>query len=282
MTLFFVLFFVFSKNVCESFPLQCSWDYCIPRVVWSYWSDATKLSEDVEEMIAVTRKSLENFTYYLLTADNATDYVEYESIPDILSALKAQCQSDYIRVCVLQKYGGVYVDATTYVTSEDGMDWVFKEALKAKLGVFGFRKGEVPSLIECSFIGAPKNSVFMKRFKDEYDTVLNGNIKQYVSQSCATLKGKTGYSWAHECGTPYFLMHHIFLMLCENETLRSDVLLWPWQISQIALSTECDSKADCFVNRLLHDPKARSMHFIKVPNYLRTGKKFNMHTIYKH
>lgn len=282
-----VFLFFFCEGMFDSskISLQCNGDFCFPRVIWSHWGDDI-FPEDVEEMITVSRKSLEkkNFTYCLLTPKNLPDFLDLLTFPRGFYAGKVNVKSDYIRVCLLQKYGGIYVDSTMYITSGDEMERVFTRAVNAKRALFGYEKNFIGIyLIESCFLGAPRDSVFMRRYKNEFDTVLNGDLYQYLITSCQSLRSVfdksqlEGLFWEWtECENPYFLIDHVFLMASLKYAGSEDVLVLPSKDGPFTLVYDCGRVVECFVNHLRYNQTARAMPFIKVPRPYRDGKKFNM------
>lgn len=261
-----VFFSVFvSKNVC----------FCVPRIIWSHWNDEG-FPEDVEEMIVVSRKSLSNFTHCLLVPKTISNFLDLSCFPVGYDNVHIQGKSDYIRLCLLEKYGGVYVDSTTYVTSGNAMEWIFAEAEKAKRSVFGFRKSRSRFLIELNFYGASVNSAFMMEYKSEYERALSGSIRQYVKDTCLELQ-EHGYAHPAQCFKEYFLVDHVFVKVSyDNQLMMDDVLMLPSRLDQLTLCKECNWRWLCFWDRLLHDPVARSYPFIKVTRRHRMGRKAHL------
>lgn len=229
-------------------------------------------------MVSVTRLAMSNFSYVFLTPRNIPDFVDMSKPPPGYFKVHLAGQSDWIRVCLLEKYGGFYVDSTTYVTCGDGVEWVFSEALKAKRSVFGFAKQGIKCFVEMSVVGASVNSTFMKAYKSDYAAVLEANnMAQYVKDTCAELKKDNRFGVEVECGSEYFLVHHIFLKTCyANQSLGDDLLILPSHFGQFLLILECDMKAACVIDRLQYDSHARAYPFIKVTSAVRNGRKFHM------
>lgn len=264
--------FLFCRLVCET-------GYLFPRTIWSHWDDIL-LPEDIHEMVRITRESLINFSYCLLTPHNMSDYLNLESFPVGYKYLHPQGKSDYIRFSLLAKYGGVYVDSTTYVNSGLEMEHFYLDAVESRYQVVAFKTSPpYHHLFRSCFIGAPKNSVFMKEYKRKFDIMLiDENISKRAKDVCKKIIPTPEFCQFKLGKPPYFLVYIILEEgIRENDLMKKEnVFLLPENRSPTRLMAECHYNVRCFRNRLLYDPVARSYPFIKVPKDCRTGTVFNM------
>lgn len=268
----------------------CERNLCFPRVIWSHWS-SDLLPEDVEEMVTISRISLTNFSHLLLTPANLSEYLDTESFPSGYYDLTLPGKSDYVRVCLGAKFGGIYVDSTTFINSGSEMEWFIAEALKTQSHLIAFINNKTGKpFFRSSFFGASKNCVFMKEYKKKYDDALGKNITEYsirlcrelVKETppfshCASIKPRAGSHPPY-----YYLVYYVMEKLIrDNRQLKEGVLILPENRSHVRLATECEHYSGgntcvCIRNRLLYDRVARSYPFIKVWGRARTGKEFNL------
>lgn len=267
---------------------------CFPRVVWNHWDD-NLVPEDVKEMINVTRKSLQNFTFILLTPSNFSEFLEVGSFPENYHNLHRAGKGDYVRICLLKKYGGIYIDATTYVTSGSEIEWFFSRGVSSKSQAFGFSYGEdFELLLSTNFFGVCESSLLMKKFEEEFDFSLEKSVfEKYPEEACKELL-------AHHVVVPdtyicrdenYYRIFIIYFKIThDNEALKRSVLLLPRSLNRDheVVIRECKYETKdvithlfyplgkCVKNRLLHDPVARTTPFIKVWHYFRDGKRFHI------
>jgi len=81
--------------------------------VFMYWvGPKPKL---IEELLRLASLHSGKCTLHLITSSNLNDYL---SVPAEFHALNPSYQSDYIRYNVIEKYGGVWVDADTIVMQQ--------------------------------------------------------------------------------------------------------------------------------------------------------------------
>lgn len=264
---------------------ECNNGFCIPRIVWFYWGDDV-FPEDIQEMNDVSSRSLADFfTCLVVTPKNVSDYLDVRTFPPGFDEVCVQGRADYVRVSILEKFGGLYIDSSTYVNSGIEVEYLFLQALKAKRSVFGFEKQIAPMkfLLELNFYGACQGSVFMKKYKEEYEIALKGeNIHMYVLKICYQLRRanfgpKYKYFLNVECENDYFLANNVFLNVAFNNPLMAnDVLMFRSTHNQYRLTKECNLNVECVRHRLLHDPVARAYAIIKVTRSQRNGKRFHI------
>ncbi len=91
-----------------------------PKIIWTcWWQGEENLPPVVKKCIESIRKYCPDYELRVITADNMHDYVE---LPDYImqkhrkgSITRTQL-SDLLRVALLAKYGGLWMDATVFLT----------------------------------------------------------------------------------------------------------------------------------------------------------------------
>lgn len=94
------------------------------KKIWSYWESSGNTSEDslVETCQASWKENCPDWTIRLLTKDTVFDWVSKEEMPPNFNELSPTFQSDFIRLYLLIKYGGLWADATyNFLT---GLQWL--------------------------------------------------------------------------------------------------------------------------------------------------------------
>jgi mannosyltransferase OCH1-like enzyme len=147
----------------------------VPRVIWSYWHD-----EQHPQLIDLCLKSwktnLPDYSIKLLNAKNIYNYIDVSDENKIkLSKLGLAKQSDYFRFCLLYKYGGIWVDASTFINKNlEFIHDLFKK--DSELDVFFSIKNLKYNdnefcMWETFFIASPKNTEFIKLLKEKFEDV---------------------------------------------------------------------------------------------------------------
>lgn len=141
----------------------------IPKTIWTYW-DSEDLPEFVSKCIDKWRRLHPDWTITVLSPKNLKDYLPETDIFKLKFADTKPRQSDFVRLHILAKYGGVWSDASVVPTRS--WDWVIEEQKKNGSDFIGYyregvtTKPEYP-VIESWFFACPKGSNFVSKLRDE-------------------------------------------------------------------------------------------------------------------
>lgn len=137
----------------------------IPNVIYTYWHD-TNMPEIIKNCIATWKKHNPTYTIHIINKETLHKYMD----PSInLSKYTHQLTSDLIRLYILEKYGGIWMDASIYLNQS--LDWVHSYQKAENSEFVGYRLNlfETTStpVIESWFLCAIPNSVFIKDWKNK-------------------------------------------------------------------------------------------------------------------
>lgn len=164
-------------NVEDDFK-EFSWGHSerseIPNVIWTFW-DGPKL--DVVEMcIDSWRKYNPNYKINVITKKTVPKYLPEVNIEKLPRAVQdgVQKYSDFVRVHLLEKYGGIWADAS--IICHHPFTWVnaIQNHFKCEyIGYYlnGFVKPEYKSyspVIENWFFACVPHSKFVRDWRDEF------------------------------------------------------------------------------------------------------------------
>lgn len=138
----------------------------IPKTIWTYWDDANP-PELVTRCISKWRELHPGWRVEVLNRDAVKAYVPEVDIFSLKFADTAPRRSDFVRLHMLAKYGGVWTDASIFPTKS--VDWVREVGPYDYVGYY--RKGvttrpEYP-VIESWFFACPPGSNFVSKLRDE-------------------------------------------------------------------------------------------------------------------
>ena len=145
----------------------------IPKTIWTYW-DSEELPEFVSKCIDKWRRLHPDWSITVLNPKNLKDYLPETDIFKLKFADTKPRQSDFVRLYILPKFGGVWADASVIPTRS--WDWVIEEQKKKGSDFIGYyrqgatTKSEYP-VIESWFFACPKDSVFVSKLRDEMMTM---------------------------------------------------------------------------------------------------------------
>jgi hypothetical protein len=145
----------------------------IPKTIWTYW-DSEDLPDFVSKCIDKWRRLHPDWTIIVLNPKNLKDYLPETDIFKLKFADTKPRQSDFVRLHILPKFGGVWADASVVPTQS--WDWVVDEQKKKGSDFIGYyrqgatTKSEYP-VIESWFFACPKGSNFVSKLRDEMMTM---------------------------------------------------------------------------------------------------------------
>lgn len=146
----------------------------IPKKIWSYWHQAEP-DAFVSRCIANWRTHCPDFEVQVLNQHTVQDYVPAHDLPQGFERLNPVKQSDWIRLYLVSRYGGYWVDATIVLTQS--LSWL--EALRAQheAEFAGFYLGGYTHAPRCPVIenwafGAAAGTPFVTAWHKEFHHAL--------------------------------------------------------------------------------------------------------------
>lgn len=189
----------------------------IPQYIWSYWHS--------ESQPQVATKCMNNwrtlnpkFQINMLHAGNVCDFITERKLPDNFHELVHQHQADWVRLALLEQYGGIWLDSSILLTAP--LDWVISKQGQAGVEYVGFDIDEwrvdesKRPVIENWFMASTKSSSFIRAWTEEFTLALEDGPK-YL----ADLKQQGIYEETVQkiMRPQYFLMH-----VCAQRALQKN------------------------------------------------------------
>lgn len=152
--------------------------------VWVYWNNGWG---DTPPVVQFCKKSWERYSgdreIVYLTDDNVKHYLDVDSFPTNIKKAPVQAYSDYLRISLIEKYGGVWLDATVFLTKPID-DWL-PDYLKG-WDMFLFSNVRPGRIIASWFIAAKKEHEAIIDWKSKCDTYWKNHTKSH------------SYFWFHQ------------------------------------------------------------------------------------
>jgi Capsular polysaccharide synthesis protein len=111
-----------------------TWTLDNERIIWGFWDDGE------EGMPALCQLAIESWrarnptwTVVIINDHNYQQFVSFSDTPTTFQSLLAQHRSDIIRTAVLLRYGGVYLDASTFMYK--GLDQIWEQLGPSMLAI---------------------------------------------------------------------------------------------------------------------------------------------------
>ena len=176
-----LIFFIIYKrskkhNIYNNEKLE---EKTVPKVVYCYWD--TELDEFLKQCIKTWKFCNPSWKILIINKNTINQYLDVANLRHNDSPARL---TDYLRLEILSKYGGVWMDISCWVT--ESFEWIHQIQSKYNPQVIGFR---VPNkncdIMESWFIACVKNSDFMMKWRNEFFRSNEFNsISSYV-KSCA-------------------------------------------------------------------------------------------------
>ena len=151
----------------------------IPKIIWLYWHE-----EELPNIIKACIKSIKTFCpEYEINILNPISLIDYISLPNITSDVQEANKADLIRLMLLERYGGIWMDASILLT--ENLNWITNKYDGQDAFLFysdectiNFKK----PISENWLIAAPKGSLFIKEWLNEYKKcILSSEPKIYYN-----------------------------------------------------------------------------------------------------
>ena len=138
----------------------------IPKNIYTYW-DNKRIPSIVQQCIKSWKHHNPTYTIHLIHTDNLSTYMDSSLLPN---SYTNQLKSDLIRLYILEKYGGIWMDASIYVNGS--LDWIHGYQVKEHSEFVGYRLKMYETIstpvVESWFLATIPNSQFMRDWKNKF------------------------------------------------------------------------------------------------------------------
>ena len=155
-------------------------EYILPKVIYGYWNKPTDI------IIAHINTWIKNISpewkINIITLDNVRDYVDDEFM-NKYKDLPAYRFSDFLRVYLLSKNGGVWMDAATIVLDGSFLDKYYEEMIEYKYDttLYEFKVHSKPNYpyLENWFLMSRKSSPFINDIYYQFNKSFEMDFLKY-------------------------------------------------------------------------------------------------------
>jgi hypothetical protein len=156
----------------------------VPRILWSYWI-GTHRPLVVQRCLANWTRHCRDWEIRLLGPENLARYVDTAELPPSFGQLTPERQSDWLRLYLLQRHGGVWIDASMILTRS--MDWIIDAQRQSHAQYLGFylqrytQRPEAP-IVDSWCMAAPPDSPFVCAWYRELGEALAIGDQAYLAR----------------------------------------------------------------------------------------------------
>jgi len=227
--------------------LRVADDYVLPKTIFTYWDDEA-LCPIVKANIDTWRRKLPEWRIVVLHDGNVTDYVSHVFVDRYKGKMEHQRYSDYLRLELLERYGGTWMDAGIFVVNPSFLNDMYAECQQWKYDACFFelstktRHPEYPFL-ESWFIMASCKSKLIKDWNRELTRAFRVGFISYKKNVLVT----SGMDISNTVGRFYedtYLMIHATLNYLFYMGKKYNVKVYEACESLFKIHQECDFNAE--------------------------------------
>jgi hypothetical protein len=248
-------------------------NYIMPKTVYGYW-DNLDGNRIIEAHLNTWRRNIpSDWNIVIITKKNVNEYVDNDFLENFKN-LPSFRFADYLRLYLLIKNGGAWLDLGSIVIDGHFLNDYYEEMIENKYDVCLYEldvrtvEKDKPYL-ENWFIMAPKDSIFLKDLYDEFVksyTMGFLNYKKNVIMPCNFSLEKTlGYNDSTYL-MQHGIMHYLFHQKKEYKINIKEAYESMFKVQKIT-----DWKADKIINYIINNDDWTGYYVIKLTGDNRKG-----------
>ena len=142
----------------------------VPSLIWSYWADGFESAPSLIRLCVDSwRKNSGVSEIFLLDDQNVYEFLSPQDLPRYFKDLPLQQKSDAVRLALLARHGGFWLDASTLVTS-DIIRWTDPRVQDSGFFAFRNRIGGVGGRdFEIGFLAASPGHKFLVEWSGSFN-----------------------------------------------------------------------------------------------------------------
>lgn len=241
----------------------------IPKAIWMYWDDDLR-PELIQASIDRITKLNPTYSVRVLSHSTLKDF-----LPDLIFDehiyLPIANKSDIIRLNLLYKYGGIWLDSS--VLFFEDLSWLEKIARKKEYDLIGFYNDDSTidfryPVIESWFLCTPPNNSFIKAWRDELDLLRQLGSAEYFSR----LQKREDYNEIKQrIVRPEYLLIYLAMQIVIRENNQYNFYLRSLLSSAFMYHKESEWNAlKVAVNLLIKNAPSRLPPLIKLTSHCRS------------
>lgn len=218
-----LFYYLMHSNKNETYASSSTF----PRIIWTYWA-TPNIPPFVTNCINTWRKHNPSYTINIVTRENLYQYTDLDIVHMKANDSPAR-ESDFVRLAILVRYGGFWIDASTICTRP--LDWIQTRCVDKQFFAYflpGFTTDARYPVIESWMFACVPNSPFVRLWRDEF---MRTNTFDSISAYVESVKS-SGVDLQNISMPEYLAIH-----LAAQKTLQ---LLGPWNDLEIVSATQPD------------------------------------------
>ena len=177
------------------------------KIIWAFW-DTPTLPNLVRKCITSWRVHLPDWKIIILSTDTLEPYVSLDELPPSFFELSSPFKSDVLRLLLLKKYSGVWLDSSIFVLNN--FDWLADHIERNQITHFTGFKLRRKKYFESWFIAVPavQDPMISKWYAMLKDVA--SFHPRYTDHECYSRKNYTS-------SPSYFMVYQVYAYLADTD-----------------------------------------------------------------
>lgn len=239
----------------------------LPRVIWSYWNDP-QIPPKLKEILTQREKVLSRWDHRVLNEKSVYEYIPKDDFPEGYDTLIHQHKADWIRLYILKKYGGCWMDSSIIVNSDHELERLYTESLQRNSEFTGFylQANTLNSVkytyIENWFIMAPVKSKVISLWYEEFTEAVRIGFLPYRKKVSSAINVSNLYGGEDDT----YLTQHAALQYVLQTRLptKPNILIFDASDTMFKPHIDCKWDSSCVVKYIRETPKDKQPPYIKL------------------
>jgi len=255
-----------NQIIIEKFDFN---NYYLPKIIWVYWND-NNIPTCIQNILKNNTSIIKEWKINFFTDETLSEYIPNKDLPSFEN-ISIKQKSDWIRLYLLEKYGGCWLDAGIIINNEIAMDKLRDKSISKKSLFTGFYLdksiigNDLYSYVEAWFIMAPKNSSIIKTWRKEFEKAIYMSFFKYkkMIKKNKKLNLKNIYSDKYDV---YLAVYACFYNISQyfDSEMKKHIILYKAEDTMYKIHKECNWDHKCIQNRLDTDKTVKTIPYIKL------------------
>lgn len=250
--------------------------YVMPKIIWAFW-DNPELPTLINLIKENNDMKLKGWEIIYLNELNIDKYISKDKYPKNFNTLSIQHKADWIRLYLLSKYGGTWLDASIIINDNNALDKLYNDSInsKSQFTGFNFKNYEsgafsntgIPLYVENWFIMAPINSIVINSWLTQYERAIQVGFQNYrkildneqIDTSKIFSKSSDVYLTQHGC------LQYVFQKQLDFSS--TPMIILPAENDMLKIRLGCNFDDACTMNTIKNRPdEVYDLPYIKLVN----------------
>jgi hypothetical protein len=243
--------------------------YEIPRIIWTHWDNMESAPLLIKNILELRESKLKDWEIHVLTNSNIDQYINKNVYPKNYNMLMPSQKSDWIRLYLLNKYGGLWLDAGIIINNEIEFNKIYDTSVLYQSELTGFYldgsivNNDPTTFYESWYIMAPKNSRIIKKWFKEFEYAIDIGFLAYKKEIIK--KGVNVdkiFIFGHD--DTYLTIHATLQKLLQLKEIKDpNMILYRAEDTMFKLHIDCNWKSDCIYNKIKNE-SIKNIPYIKL------------------